>query len=423
MILGHEDRMNSRSAFLLSALAVVPLLAVTASLGGPADAQRAAGMENATQARASLARAQKEADTARKRAERLAAEASAASEAAERAAREAAALAARIQQAEANTSAAEARLAIVADQRRVLDARLAERQQPIVRLTAALQNMARRPLALSALQPGSLKDTVYVRAVLETAVPDIRRRTASLRGELARGRALEREARTALDNLRASGARLAERKRELAAMETRERLVFETASGSARRENERALVLAEEARDLDGLVSELDAAGKLRRELAALPGPIMRPARPDRSTVVAPTTPSPSPSSTAAPAALQLPVQGRTVTGFGAVGDDGLRSTGIALRPRAGAVVVAPAGGRVAFAGPYRGYGKVVIIEHENGWTSLVTGLGRADVRAGEELVAGSPLGAAPESIDRQSAVTFELRRQGEPVNPLQYME
>ena len=70
------------------------------------------------------------------------------------------------------------------------------------------------------------------------------------------------------------------------------------------------------------------------------------------------------------------------VTGFGAP-QGGALSQGIAIAPLAGAQVVAPAAGRIAFAGPYRGYGQIVIVEHAGGWTSLVTGLVRADTAVG----------------------------------------
>jgi septal ring factor EnvC (AmiA/AmiB activator) len=71
----------------------------------------------------------------------------------------------------------------------------------------------------------------------------------------------------------------------------------------------------------------------------------------------------------------------------------------------------------VAFAGPYRGYGEIVIIEHAGGWTSLITGLARLDTTVGAQLLAGSPLGVAAAA---QPVVTLELRRQGVPVNPLE---
>ena len=104
--------------------------------------------------------------------------------------------------------------------------------------------------------------------------------------------------------------------------------------------------------------------------------------------------------------------------GFGAPQGSGA-SSGLTLAPRPGAQVVAPAAGRVAFAGPYRGYGRIVIIEHAGGWTSLVTGLARTDVAVGEQLVAGAPLGIAAQA---RPEITLELRRDGEPVNPLRFV-
>ena len=389
------------------------------ALAGMALAQRAVDFTGPDDAREALQRAQREAREAAARGQRLETQARAATAAAERTAREGAALAARIQQAEADISAAEARLSIIDGQRRKLDLRLAERREPLMRLTAALQKLARRPLALSALRPGSLRETVYLRAMLDTTIPQVRTRTAALRAEIARGQQLEREAREALAALRDSEAELGTRRQRLAAIESRQRLESRRASGVADRESERALALAEEARDLDGLVKQLGDASALRRELAALPGPIIRPPRPENSQVIEASSPRPTPAATAPPGNFQLPVAGRTILGFGAPSPGGIPSTGLAFAPRPGAQVVAPARGRVAFAGPYRGYERIVIIEHDGGWTSLVTGLARADVSVGENLVAGAPLGIA--AIEAP-VVTIELRRDGAPVNPLDYL-
>ncbi|MEL7445771.1 MAG: peptidoglycan DD-metalloendopeptidase family protein, partial [Pseudomonadota bacterium] len=269
-------------------------------------------------------------------------------------------------------------------------------------------------------QPGSLRETVYVRAVLDGAVPEVRQRTSALRQDLDRGRALEREARSALASLRIGENDLQTRRRELQNVEANQRLASRDARAIAARERELALALAEDARDLDGLIGELDNAAKLRRELAALPGPIMRPARPRDSSVPGNPRPAASAGATVAPAGFRLPVQGRTIVGFGAPMDSGLRSNGVEIAPAPGAQIVAPAAGRVAFSGPYRGFGRIVIIEHEGGWTSLVTGMEEASVEVGDTLVGGSPLGQAPGS---QPVVSIELRRDGEPVNPLEFLD
>ncbi|MEM7665425.1 MAG: peptidoglycan DD-metalloendopeptidase family protein [Pseudomonadota bacterium] len=393
------------------------------------SAQRSVTLLEPDEAQAELQRATRESQRAEARADRFLRQADEAIESADKAAREAAAIAAQIQRAEADIAAARARYSLAQADRAKLSDRLAERQRPLVQLTAALQTTARRPLALSALQPGSLKDLVYVRAVLDSAVPQIRQRTSALRGELEEGRQLEIQAGKALASLRGSEQELQARRADLSELETRQRLASSEARSNAAREGERALALAEEARDLDGLIERIDDAAALRQELAALPGPVLRPAgleMPQTGAIAeAPagdTTPAAAATSSAntrPPSDFQLPVQGRTIAGFGELRDSGLRSTGLSLAPAPSAQVVAPASGRVAFSGPYRGYGRIVIIEHAGGWTSLVTGLDRVDVGVGDTLIGGSPLGIA---AGDEPMITIELRRGGEPINPLRFL-
>lgn len=403
------------ASFLALCVACLGALAVLVPVS---EAQSPVTIIAPGEAREQLERASKASAEAEARAAGFIKEAEAAIEAATRAANEAAALAARIQSTEAQIAEAQARYSLAQVERAQLAQSLASRQEPLVRLTAALQTSARRPLALSALQPGSLKDLVNVRAVLDSAVPQVRARTAALREELEKGRNLERRARRFLTDLRDAEGELERRQSQLAALEAQARAQSQAARGNAAREAERAL--AEDARDLDGLVDRLDENAQRRRTLAAPPGPVLRPDTPglvepdptDEITGIAPPVQS-------RPSAFQLPVQGRTVTGFGEARPSSLRSKGLELSPAPGAQIVAPASGRVAFAGPYEGFGRIVIIEHESGWTSLVTGLARTDVDVGQEVIAGGPLGVAEA---QGGAVGFELRDSGEPVNPLDYL-
>jgi len=400
-----------------AALCTATLVGLMLALG-QADAQVSSRYANAGQAREALDVARERQRNARARSERLERQANAAREAVDKAVQQAAALAARVQQAEAGIAVAEARFDLANRQRRVLDQQLAQRREPLARLIGALQSMARRPMTLAVLQPGSLSDLVHTRAVLDSTIPLVRDRTVELRGELDRARALEREARVALVDRRESEKTLGEKRKQLMAIAARQRLVAQKASGGANREAQRVLVLAEQTRDLGDLVGELEAAGSLRAQLAALPGPIVRPQDPSHATITA--VSSPSAISTAPPSRYQLPVDGRVARGFGETVAGGSREAGIELMPRSAAQVVAPGAGRVAFAGPYRGYGQIVIIEHDNGWTSLVTGLASLEAVVGQTVTAGSPLGLAAAATP---TVTLELRQQGKPVNPLDYIQ
>ncbi len=375
-------------------------------------------IETAEDAQKALAEAEAQGKDARARAETLEAKAVTAVAAADRTAQEAAALAARIQESEAQIAANEAKIRLIEQQRAALRIELGQRQRPLVELTAALQRLSRRPAVLSLLRPGSLQEAVYLRAVLETMLPQVARRTAGLRAAIARGKALQARAEQASADLRASQGELGRRRQTLASLEARQRLESRSASSSADRESERALALAEQARDLGGLVGELDKAGRLRGQLAALAGPILRPAQPQSAQVAAEAEPAAQASTS--PAQYLLPVSGRLVTGFGASVPGQVQSRGISIASRGGAQVVAPAAGRVVFAGPYQGYGTIVIIEHGGGWTSLVTGLAVLDTRVGRDLVAGSPLGQAGPG---RPVLSLELRKDGNPVNPLDFLK
>ncbi len=155
----------------------------------------------------------------------------------------------------------------------------------------------------------------------------------------------------------------------------------------------------------------------LRDELASLAGPVLRPALPAAAQVGIAGEARPGvPVAAPPPPGYRLPVAGRLVQGFGAVSPGKPHARGISLATNPSAQAVAPAAGRVVFAGPYASYGQIVIIEHPGGWTSVITGLGELDTRVGQQLVAGSPLGLAGPG---RPIVSLELRKAGEPVNPL----
>ncbi|MET0372275.1 MAG: peptidoglycan DD-metalloendopeptidase family protein [Sphingobium sp.] len=402
-------RVKRRIVIVLVAGATLSTARLFAANDGAIILQGRAGTTLA-QEQAALRAARRQSDEARARSERYEQQAGAARDEADQARRRAAAAAARIQQAEADIDAARARIAIIARLQRTQAARLAERQEPVVRLTAALQTMARRPVALALVQPGSVSDAIHMRAVLGNVLPVIRERTAGLRAELDRSRALRARAEEAAGALSASQGKLREQQAALQTLEAQKRLASRDLRSSAGLESERALALGERARDIVDLMDRLEQAGDRRDDLAALAGPVLRPARPDQAG-------DPPPEGEAVdrgPPPYRLPVVGQLVTGMGEVSDSGVRSRGLTIATQAGALAVAPTAGRVAFAGPYRGYEQIVIIDHGQGWTTLITGLHRLTAQVGDAVRQGDPLGMAG---DERPTITIELRRNGRPVD------
>jgi len=373
-------------------------------LAGLAGGLAAAQTSEPDDARA-LASAKREAEEAVRRSDQLDRESRAATDEATRARADASALAARIEAAEADITAAEARVRIIERLRAAQRARLAERQEPVVRLTAALQMMGRRPPALALVQPGSLHDLVHVRAVLASTLPIIRARTAALREDVAQGNLLRTQADRAVAALRSSREELKNRRVELARLEIEQRHRSQSLAESALFESDRALALGEEARELTAAMGTKEYQAQLRSELATLPGPLARPL-PDAG--------APGPDESAAfGARYRLPVGGRLVRGMGELSDGGVHARGLTFETAANAPVVAPASGRIVYAGRFRSYGNVVIIDHGRGWTSVITNLASMEVSAGQAVAGGTPLGRTGGAAPR---VIVELRHGGHPV-------
>jgi septal ring factor EnvC (AmiA/AmiB activator) len=119
--------------------------------------------------------------------------------------------------------------------------------------------------------------------------------------------------------------------------------------------------------------------------------------------------------------AMVYPASGTLALRYGELDEFGVSSKGLTLITRAGAVVVAPYDGQVEFAGPFKGYGQILIIQHGDGYHSLLAGLDRIDGAVGDWLVAGEPVGAMG-SGEPKPRLYLELRHNGQPINPLPWL-
>jgi septal ring factor EnvC (AmiA/AmiB activator) len=380
---------------------ILPALALGALAAGFAGAQTAQSEAEA------LALAKRQAEQATARSQELEREAAAATTEAAEARAAASAVAARIQAAEADLTAAETRIRIIEGLRAKQRARLAERQEPVIRLTAALQTMARRPPALALVQPGSVDNVVHVRSLLASTLPIIRQRTAGLREEVRAGDRLRRQVDLAKAALAAGQQELRTQRLALAKLEESQRLRSQALASSAVVEGDRALALGEEARDLTAMMGTREYQARIRSRLLQLPAPPLRPG-----------TKQEPPPRTASNRRYILPVEGRLVTGMGEISDAGVHARGLTFQAAGGARVVAPRDGRIVYAGPFRGYGRIVILDHGGGWTSVVTNLADISVTVGERVAMGATIGRTGSGDTR---VTVELRREGKPfpITPL----
>ena len=368
------------------------LTLVAPGLAAAASAPIAAERETVDEA---LARTAIEAREAAKRVAAL--------EARERnAAGEAARLAAERQRAAADILLAEARIA-EADaylQRAraevaMRERRLARRRAPLAALLAGLATMGHRPPILSLADGASVGEVVRVRALVDTTMPVIARRSAALQAELGEGRALAGHAEAARAELAERRADLDSTQRRFASLEAKAVARAELLRRSATGEQDRVMAGGERLLDLSGEAAAAAAARAHARALAAMP---LSPPRPFTGEGKPPL----------APLAYRLPAAAPVIEGLGAISPAGVRSRGITFATPRGAPIVAPAPGTILFAGAFREHDGIIVIDHGKGWTSLLVGVGPA-VRRGERVAAGTPLGRALGDL------SLELRERGVP--------
>lgn len=377
-----------RFVLTLSILALAPL--------GVAGALMAQGLPSLETQQQALRDAKTKALAAERRSETLRQEASNAENAADRLVAQRAVLSAEIAAAEAQIEAANARIAIIGRRQRAQRSQLGQESEPMLRLNAALQQMTSRPTALMIAQPGQREDYIHLRAVMATVQPEIVRRTTALRQQIAVQNELRSQELVALKSLGDARTRLQSRRTALARLEGDARGKAGDLSADAAIEFEQAIAQGERARDIVGRIDTQRLSSEKAAELAALDGPALRRDAGLRGVSVK--------------SAYLLPARGNIVSGFNELNTTGYRERGIRMAVRASSPIVAPAAGKVSFAGRYRSYGQIVIIEHGNGWNTLITNLDAVQVSKGQSVGQGAVLGT---SGDDAAEIGVELRKNG----------
>lgn len=300
-------------------------------------------------------------------------------------------------------------------------ARLAARRGQLAGILVALQRVARYPPEALIAQPMPPADTVRSAILLRAVVPEIESRARRLRDDLeglSQARREMAEKKTQLANITAA---LESEHKRLAVLFGQNTALKHRTLAERRTAARRLKSLAGEAATLRELLNRLNKSRRITP----------RPQRPE-----AERRPHPETGATVAglPAGLTgapisgqrgklpPPAVGRIVGRYGQTTPTGLTKKGISLQTAPGAQVVAPYEGRIVYAGLFRGYGELLIIEHGEGYHSLLSGLARIDSTMGQWVVAGEPVGVMGRPDNAKPVLYVELRRNGQPINPLPWL-
>lgn len=273
---------------------------------------------------------------------------------------------------------------------------------------AALQRIARQPAEMLLAMPTSPTDTNRTAMLLASLTPELDRRAREIAGEIAALVALEDEiAAQQTAQAAALQALAAERARSAAASIRKRELLTGLQRQDAQLADEQARLAAQ--------------AGSLRELLEALARQAsdgISPAIGNTAVVEA----LAASSFSAQQGRLALPVEGTIASQFGDILPSGADSEGIMIVTPPGSRVVTPYDGQVVYSGPFRDYGHLLIIDHGEGYHTVLAGLARTDVVPGQWLLAGEPVGVMSSDDGGGARLYVELRRRGAPINPLPWM-
>ena len=331
-------------------------------------------------------------------------------------ARQRVAMAARVQEAERAVEAAEQRkqLAEAAATRAFTEA--ASRAAALAPMMPAMRRLAIWPAETLLAQPAAPDEALRGLLVLQGMARQIRAEAEDLR--LANAEA-ERRARIAAAEATVVAAAEAELRQAATALDeeiTETRLREREARATQRAEAQRAQEALARANDLQEMLTALEREQARQAALAAARArQEARQARP--ATPVAAAQPVLPPSAAVRP----TPVHGRISIAFGQRGEAG-QARGVTFMAAAGAQVVSPCTGRAVFAGPFRRFGQIVILECGSGLHVVLAGFDRLDTEVGAALLAGEALGRLGAGPDGRAALYVELRRNGQVVDPTPWL-
>ncbi len=335
-------------------------------------------------------------------------------------------IAAQIKKNESALSTLEVRIAANKIERTQIEARLKEQRGSIGTLISALERLNRTPPEAVIARPGAPLRTAQSAMLLQSILPDIYKRAEKLRADLDRLNVILAELQQDETEVKTARATLDARQTDMAALLQKRKSLYARTQTDVKEETRQLAEISARAQNLKDLVARVEAKERQAREQARIEEEVRTAARkksgrPAPSEEIATATPKayrPTPIPRAG--AAQLPIAGVIRIGYAQTDDIGARSQGLTIDGRKGAIVVAPMGGVVRYAGYFKNYGQIVIVEHEKDYHSLIAGLARIDTVVGQSVAAGEPIGllGASSGEGKPPSLYYELRQEGQPVDP-----
>lgn len=286
-----------------------------------------------------------------------------------------------------------ARLVQLNAQEAALRARIGANRDQLAKLLAALQTYQRNPPPPLLVNPRSARDAVRAAILIRAITPALQARGRAFAAQAQAIAHLRRNAAAASEDLFQAESDIADKQAEIERL-TAEKLTLEHRAYGQAAVGPAVRALAARTGSVEAFVAALPSEGAA--------GPPAAP--PDR---------------------LSLPVRGVLVRRFGEPLRDRERAQGWTWRAQANAAVIAPAAGRVDYAGPLKGWGEVVVLNLGGQRRLVLAGLEMVSAEPGRSVAAGEPvgrLGPAGQGGATPPELYLEIRGPGGALDPARFL-
>jgi murein hydrolase activator len=341
--------------------------------------------------------------------------------------------AAHVRDVEANIEATQARLKPLDEREHIFKTSLDERRTVIVEILAALQRIGRQPPPALMVRPEDALQAVRTAIMLGAVVPEMRTQADALAGDLAELLRVRKDIDGENAKLSRDLATLAHEQLRLNMLIDERQQKQAAVEQTLDAQRQRAADLAHQVDNLKDLIAKLEqgldsATRQTRLNSRAIEEDATRP---DLAALKDPGRLTPAVAFAANRGHLRLPVNGSRIREFGASDGAGGTQKGLSIATRSGAEITAPCDGWVVYAGPFRSYGQLLILNAGGGYHVLLAGMERISVDLGQFVLTGEPvavMGAvlgggsqvstAVTAGAKQPVLYVEFRKDGTPIDP-----
>ena len=340
-------------------------------------------------------------------------------------------IAAQVRGVETRTGDAEARLRTLDAREQQIRGSLDSRRSEVMEVLAALQRAGRRTPPALLVRPEDALQSLRTAMLLGSVVPELRVRAEKLAGDLGELVALRKTIAGERDRLALDHDKLKDDQTRLAALVDERQRKQSSAEKDMEAEGGRAIALSRQVDSLQGLIAKMEQDLKTAAKAAATASLQGAPAslngKPNLGALKDPARLSPAIAFTSARGLFALPVNGVRIRDFGGSDGAGGVEKGISLATRAGAQVTTPCDGWVVYAGPFRSYGQLLILNAGGGYHVLIAGMGRISVNIGQFVLMGEPVATMGTTSQvasvlatnaSQPVLYVEFRKDGTPIDP-----